>query len=61
MTKQQFVKHAYELVEKAMELRQQAWNEGNMSEYWDLEYLEIAMAKNLDNVINMLGLQPKDE
>ena len=30
MTKVEFAKHAYGLVEKAMELRQVAWNNGDM-------------------------------
>ena len=61
MTKNEFVKHAYELVEKAIELRQVAWKEGNMTEYWGLEYLEIEMNKNLNKVIAILGLQEEEE
>lgn len=61
MTKNEFVKHAYGLVEKAIELRQVAWKEGKMNEYWDLEYLEIEMNKNLNKVIAILGLEPEEE
>ena len=60
MTKVEFAKHAYGLVEKAMELRQVAWNNGDMNEYWDLEYLEMEMSKNLDKVIAMFDLLPQD-
>ena len=60
MTKIEFVKHAYELVEKAIELRQVAWNSGDMNEYWDLEYLEIEMNKNLYKVIAMFDLLPEE-
>ena len=61
MTKNEFTKHAYELVEKAIELRQVAWKEGKMSEYWDLEYLEIEMTKNLNKVIAILGLETEEQ
>jgi len=61
MTKNEFVKHAYELLEHAMELRQTAWNNGDMNEYWDLEYLEIEMNKNLNKVIAILGLEQEDQ
>lgn len=61
MTKTEFVKHAYELLEHAMELRQVAWKEGKMSEYWDLEYLEIEMNKNLNKVIAILGLEQEEQ